>query len=84
MKTLMLLANTIAANITNMMVWFALIFFVYLETRSVATSITNGVYFTVTAPRESAPEPARPPQEKRHACVRFVSLVIYIMDLSSI
>lgn len=40
-----LLANAVLANITNMTVWFALIFFVYLETKSVmATSIVSGIY----------------------------------------
>jgi MFS transporter, DHA3 family, multidrug efflux protein len=45
-----LLVNTIVANITDMTVWFAVVFFVYLETRSViAISITNGFYFAATA-----------------------------------
>jgi DHA3 family multidrug efflux protein-like MFS transporter len=45
-----LLGNTIAANVTNMTVWFALIFFVYLETRSVmATSIVSGIYLAAVA-----------------------------------
>jgi MFS transporter, DHA3 family, multidrug efflux protein len=40
-----LLANTIVASVTNMTVWFALIFFVYLETSSVmATSFVSGIY----------------------------------------
>ena len=51
MKTFyLLLANTIIANVTNMTVWFALIFYVYLETRSVmATSIVSGIYLTVVS-----------------------------------
>ena len=45
-----LLGNTIVANVTNMTVWFAVIFFVYLETRSViATSITSGLYFVAVS-----------------------------------
>jgi MFS transporter, DHA3 family, multidrug efflux protein len=45
-----LLANAIIANVTNMTVWFALIFFVYLETRSViATSIISGIYLLAVA-----------------------------------
>jgi MFS transporter, DHA3 family, multidrug efflux protein len=45
-----LLANTIVANVTNMTVWFALIFYVYLETRSViATSIVSGIYLVAVA-----------------------------------
>jgi len=45
-----ILGNTIIANITNMTVWFALIFFIYLETRSVtATSIVSGIFLVFTA-----------------------------------
>ncbi len=43
-----LLANAFAASLTNTFVWFALTFWVYLETQSVvATSMMAGVY-TVT------------------------------------
>jgi DHA3 family multidrug efflux protein-like MFS transporter len=51
MKTFyQILGNTVIANITNMTVWFALIFFVYLETRSVmATSIVSGLYLVAVA-----------------------------------
>jgi MFS transporter, DHA3 family, multidrug efflux protein len=43
-----LLANTLIAAVTNTLVWFALTFWVYLETRSViATSVMAGI-FTVT------------------------------------
>jgi DHA3 family multidrug efflux protein-like MFS transporter len=51
MKTFyQLLGNTIIANVTNMTVWFALVFFVYLETRSVtATSIVSGIYLVAIA-----------------------------------
>ncbi len=46
----LLLGNTIVANITNMTVWFAVVFFVYLETRSViATSITSGIFFVAVS-----------------------------------
>jgi len=45
-----ILANTLLANVTNMTVWFALIFFIYLETRSVtATSIVSGIYLVAAA-----------------------------------
>lgn len=45
-----LLGNTIVSSVTNMTVWFALVFFVYLETRSVtATSIVTGIYLVATA-----------------------------------
>lgn len=51
MKTFyQLLANTIVASITNSTIWFALIFYVYLETKSVfATSIISGLYLLATA-----------------------------------
>ena len=38
-----MLANTILATVTNMTVWFALIFFTYLETRSVIATIIQKV-----------------------------------------
>lgn len=45
-----LLANTIVSNIVNMTVWFALTYFVYLQTRSVtATGIMSGLYLVATA-----------------------------------
>lgn len=43
-----ILVNTVAASIVNTLVWFAVTFWVYLETKSViATSVMAGVY-TVT------------------------------------
>lgn len=45
-----LLVNNAVANITNFTVWFALTFYVYLETRSVfATGMIAGVYLVLTA-----------------------------------
>ncbi|HEY1011990.1 MAG TPA: MFS transporter [Herpetosiphonaceae bacterium] len=45
-----LLANTLLASVTNMTVWFALTFFVFLETRSVfATSVISGIYLVAVA-----------------------------------
>jgi DHA3 family multidrug efflux protein-like MFS transporter len=45
-----ILGNTLLANVTNMTVWFALIFFIYLETHSVtATSIVSGIYLVAVA-----------------------------------
>jgi len=45
-----LLANNLVANVTNYTVWFALTFWVYLETRSVfATGMIAGVYLVLTA-----------------------------------
>lgn len=51
MKTFyQILGNTLLANVTNMTVWFALIFFIYLETQSVtATSVVSGIYLVATA-----------------------------------
>lgn len=45
-----LLANTTIATVTNFTVWFALTYYVYLQTRSVfATSIISGIYLVITA-----------------------------------
>ena len=45
-----LLANNLIANITNFTVWFALTFWVYLETRSVfTTGMIAGLYLVLTA-----------------------------------
>ena len=51
MKTFyQILGNTLLATVTNMTVWFAMIFFIYLETHSVtATSIVSGVYLVAVA-----------------------------------
>ena len=51
MKTFyQILANTLLANVTNMTVWFAMIFFIYLETQSVtATSVVSGIYLVAAA-----------------------------------
>ena len=51
MKTFyQILVNTLLANVTNMTVWFAMIFFIYLETHSVtATSVVSGIYLVATA-----------------------------------
>jgi DHA3 family multidrug efflux protein-like MFS transporter len=45
-----LLANNLIANITNFTVWFAITFWVFLETRSVfATGMIAGFYLVLTA-----------------------------------
>lgn len=45
-----LVANTLLVNIVNMTVWFALTFYVYLQTKSVlATSIISGIYLVTVA-----------------------------------
>jgi len=44
------LANTLVASVVNFTVWFAVTFFVYLETRSVfATGVIAGIFLTLTA-----------------------------------
>ena len=46
----LLVANTLVANVTNNFLWFALTFWVYLETRSVlATAIVGGGYMLLVA-----------------------------------
>ena len=45
-----ILGNTLIASIVNFTVWFAIIFYVYLETQSVfATSLISGLYLVSTA-----------------------------------
>jgi len=45
-----ILANNLVASITNYTVWFAVTFWVYLETRSVAaTGVIAGLYLVLTA-----------------------------------
>lgn len=45
-----LLINNLVASVTNFTVWFALTFFVYLETQSVfATGMISGIYLTLVA-----------------------------------
>jgi MFS transporter, DHA3 family, multidrug efflux protein len=45
-----ILGNNLVANVTNFTVWFALTFWVYIETRSVfATGMIAGVYLVFTA-----------------------------------
>ncbi|MCE7064795.1 MFS transporter [Dyadobacter sp. CY326] len=44
------LINSLAASLTNTFVWFAVTFWVYLETKSViATSVMAGIYFATVA-----------------------------------
>jgi DHA3 family multidrug efflux protein-like MFS transporter len=45
-----LLGNTLVTSVTNFTVWFAITFFVYLETRSVfATAVISGIFLVLTA-----------------------------------
>ncbi len=44
-----LLVNNLVANITNFTVWFAITFWIFLETRSVfATGMIAGIYLVLT------------------------------------
>ncbi len=46
----LILANNLVASITNFTVWFAVTFWVFLETRSVfATGVLAGIYLVMTA-----------------------------------
>lgn len=45
-----ILANNLVQNITNFTVWFALVFWAFLETRSVfVTGVIGGIYLVMTA-----------------------------------
>lgn len=45
-----LLANTLVVGITNFTVWFAIVFYIYLQTQSVlATSTMSGIFLLTTA-----------------------------------
>jgi len=75
-----LLANAIIANVTNMTVWFALIFFIYLETRSViATSVISGIYLLAVALSGFWFGSLVDHYKKKHVMLLsgFVSLIIY-------
>ena len=86
MKTFyQLLANAIIANVTNMTVWFALIFFIYLETRSViATSIVSGIYLLAVALSGFWFGSLVDHYKKKHVMLLsgFVSLLIYAIGFA--
>ena len=45
-----ILGNNLVANITNFTVWFAITFWIFIETRSVfATGMVAGIYLVFTA-----------------------------------
>jgi MFS transporter, DHA3 family, multidrug efflux protein len=45
-----LLVNTLLVSVINFTVWFAITFYVYLQTRSVfATSLVAGIFLVMTA-----------------------------------
>jgi DHA3 family multidrug efflux protein-like MFS transporter len=46
----LILGNSLVQNVTNFTVWFALLFWAYLETRSVfVTGVLGGIYMALTA-----------------------------------
>lgn len=83
MKTFyQILANTLLANVTNMTVWFALIFFIYLETHSVtATSVVSGIYLVVVAVSGIWFGSLVDHNKKKNVMILsgFVSFVIYVL-----
>jgi len=77
-----LLVNTVLSGVTNMTVWFALIFFVYLETKSVAaTSIVSGIYLVVVALSGFWLGSLVDHYKKKHIMLfsGFISLAIYVV-----
>jgi DHA3 family multidrug efflux protein-like MFS transporter len=75
-----ILGNSLLANVTNMTVWFALIFFIYLETRSVtATSVVSGIYLVAVAVSGIWFGSLVDHHKKKNVMILsgFVSLVIY-------
>ena len=83
MKTFyQILANTVLANVTNMTVWFALVFFMYLETHSVtATSIVSGIFLVLTASLGIWFGSLVDHNKKKNAMILsgVISLIIYII-----
>ena len=83
MKTFyQILANTLLTNVTNMTVWFAMIFFIYLETKSVtATSIVSGIYLIAVVVSGIWFGSIVDHNKKKNVMLLsgFVSLVIYVI-----
>lgn len=80
-----LLANTLIANVTNMTVWFALVFFVYLETHSVmATAFVSGIYLVTVALSGFWFGSLVDHHKKKHVMLLsgFVSLFIYAIGFA--
>lgn len=79
------LGNNLLANIVNFTVWFALTFWVYLETRSVfATGMIAGVYLVMTAASGIWFGSLVDHHKKKTAMLgsSLVSLVLYILSLA--
>jgi MFS transporter, DHA3 family, multidrug efflux protein len=80
-----LLGNTVLASVTNMTVWFALIFFIFLETRSVfATAMCSGIYLTIVALSGFWLGSIVDHHKKKQVMLgsSIVSLLIYVIGLS--
>ena len=77
-----ILANSLVASLTNTFVWFAVTFWVYLETKSViATSVMAGIY-TATVALSGIYLGSlvdRYPKKKVMLASSFISLVLYTL-----
>jgi DHA3 family multidrug efflux protein-like MFS transporter len=79
-----LLGNTLLASVVNFTMWFALTFFVYLETRSVlATGMIAGIYAALTALSGIWFGSLVDHHKKKHSMVASsaVSLALYLIAL---
>ncbi len=79
-----LLINAIGSNVTNMTIWFALVFFVYLETHSViATSIVSGIFMAAVALSGFWFGSLVDHYKKKRLMIisGFISLIIYVVAL---
>ena len=76
----LLVANTLVASVTNNFLWFALTFWIYLETRSVlATAIIGGGYMLLVAAVRDGLRDLRGPAPAPHvdAALEPLSLVAF-------
>src|SRR4029453_1456357 len=78
----LLVANTLAASVTNNFLWFALTFWIYLETKSVvATAIVGGGYMPPAALSRSALGPFV--DRRRRSTSMLLSSVVTLMAFSA-
>jgi MFS transporter, DHA3 family, multidrug efflux protein len=86
MKTFyQILGNTLVASVVNFTVWFAITFFVYLQTRSVfATAIIAGIYLVATAISGFWFGSLVDKYKKKQAMIfsSIVSLVVYVISFA--
>jgi MFS transporter, DHA3 family, multidrug efflux protein len=78
-----LLGNTLIASVMNFTIWFAITFYVYLQTRSVfATAIIAGIYLVFTAASGFWFGSIVDHQKKKSAMLfsSVVSLIVYIIS----